>query len=93
MNCCKKLWASSWRRQIVFWEEGEEAFSFSDPEVNELREQLLRLPSSYRVVVHLFYFEDMSVEEVAQILGRKPSTVRTQLTRARRLLHKYFDED
>ncbi|MFQ7399455.1 MAG: RNA polymerase sigma factor [Neglectibacter sp.] len=51
------------------------------------------MPSSYRAVVHLFYFEDMSVEEVAQILGRKPSTVRTQLTRARRLLHKYFDED
>ena len=93
MNCCKKLWASSWRRKIVFWEEGEETFSFPDPEVNELREQLLRLPSSYRAVVHLFYFEDMSVEEVAQFLGRKPSTVRTQLTRARRLLHKYFDED
>lgn len=41
------------------------------------------LPQKYRVVIHLFYYEELSVEEIAGALQLKPSTVRTQLTRAR----------
>lgn len=92
LNCCKKQWSSSWRRRTVPLEEGD-GFVFPEPEETDLREQLLRLPARYRAVLHLFYYEDMTVEETARALGRKPATVRTQLTRARRLLKEYFDED
>lgn len=58
-------------------------------------EDLLRvvksLPEKYRVVIHLFYYEEMSVEEISRSLGRKPSTVRTQLTRARELLRRELE--
>lgn len=41
------------------------------------------LPPKYRTVVHLYYFEDMSVAEIAEAIGARQSTVKTQLARAR----------
>lgn len=93
LNCCKKQWAAPWRKRNVPLDEAKNLPVFSDPEETGLRESLLRLPSSYRAVLHLFYYEDMTVEETARALGRKPSTVRAQLTRARRMLKDYFEEE
>lgn len=59
---------------------------------DELIKLVKTLPSKYRVVIHLFYCEDLSVEEISVILKKKPSTVRTQLTRARELLRKVMKE-
>jgi len=54
------------------------------------REQLRRLigelPEGYRLVVHLYYYEELSTEEIARLLRRRPSTIRTQLVRAREQL-------
>ena len=47
---------------------------------------LMKIPQKYRAVIHLFYFEQMSVEQISNILDTKSSTVRTQLTRARVML-------
>lgn len=52
-----------------------------------------KLPQKYRVVIHLFYYEELSIEEIARVLDRKPSAVRTQLTRARRKLGELLKED
>ena len=58
-----------------------------------LIEQVKSLPAKYRAVIHLFYYEDMTVEEISKALQRKPSTVRAQLTRAREMLRKKLKED
>lgn len=76
---------------------GEEAFAAQryagdGQEAEELIEKVKLLPEKYRTIIHLFYYEDMSVEEISTVLKRKPSTVRTQLTRARRLLKKKMEE-
>lgn len=52
-----------------------------------------RLPLKYRGVVHLFYYEEMSIEEIATALHLKPSNVRTRLTRARKMLKTWLKED
>lgn len=41
------------------------------------------LPVKYREVIHLYYYEGYSTDEIAQILHRRSSTVRTELRRAR----------
>lgn len=41
------------------------------------------LPSKYREVIHLFYHEDYSTAQIAKILAKKESTVRSLLQRAR----------
>ena len=52
----------------------------------QLDEALQALRPGDRTVLHLFYYEEMSVREISALLKRKESTVRTQLTRARRRL-------
>ena len=44
------------------------------------------LPSKYRTVIHLFYFEDMSVAEIAKTLNIKTVTIKSQLSRGRQIL-------
>ena len=88
INCSKKFWSSAWKRKVVPLEDN---LTFSLPEENELDDALKKLAPKYRSVVHLFYYEEYSVEQIGKILNIKQSTVRTQLTRARAQLHKILE--
>ena len=46
-----------------------------------------------RALLHLFYYEDMTTAAIAKLLGRKESTVRMQLTRARRRLRELLQQE
>lgn len=83
INRAKSYFASAWFRHTVPLDEG---ISFSVPEEQKLDEALRCLPPRDRTLLHLFYYEELSVREIGQLLRRKESTVRTQLTRARRRL-------
>lgn len=100
VNCCKNYYKTAWRRRTVSLAacEGAEgiggASGGTEPsESEELIKTVKRLPERYRAVIHLFYYEDMSVKEIAAALGRRESTVRTQLVRARRLLREWLCEE
>lgn len=74
-------------------QETADAAPFSAPESLELHEALLRLAPKYRTVIHLFYYEGYTAEEIGALLHRKPATVRTQLTRARRRLASLLQDE
>ena len=50
------------------------------------------LPDKYREVVHLFYQEGLATKEIAEVLGRNESTVRSDLKRGRDQLKKILKE-
>lgn len=52
----------------------------------------MALPKKYRIVIYLYYYEGYSTEEIAKIISKTPSAVRTQLRRAREKL-KFILED
>lgn len=52
----------------------------------------MHLPAKYRIVVHLYYFEDYSVKEISEIIKVKETTVQTQLMRARAKLKEALKE-
>lgn len=52
------------------------------PEVDETWRVLRRLPVAQRTVVVLHFYEDLPLVAVAEMLGRPPATVRSQLHRA-----------
>jgi len=49
---------------------------------------IAELPAQYRVLIVLREIEGRSGEEIAQIVGRSPDSVRTGLYRARQILKK-----
>ncbi len=55
---------------------------------DELVRLVLLLPPLYRQAVALHYYGEMSIAEVAEVLGVTEGTVRTRLHRARQLLKK-----
>lgn len=83
LNRARSLFASAWFRRTV---PLEECAAFSEPEDRKLDEALGELPPKDRTLLHLYYYEELSTKEIAELLRRKESTVRTQLTRARRKL-------
>lgn len=46
-------------------------------------EEMQKLDRSSRIAVYLFYCENLSVREIASVLGMKENAVRTRLSRAR----------
>ena len=56
-----------------------------------LRKLVDALPERYRRVLTLFYYEDRSVSEVAEMLGVPEGTVKTNLFRARALLSEQLE--
>ena len=63
------------------------------PGSRELVEAILALPANQRAAVHLHYYEGYSTDEIAGILGQRPGTVRSHLSRARESLRKYLSDD
>ena len=96
INLCKNLWKTAWKQKVVAWSEDlEETEIFEESgEVEEdgIIEIVKQLPQKYRVVIHLFYYEELSIEEISRVLQVKPATVRTHLTRARAKLKKLLKE-
>ena len=89
-NCAKSLLASPWRRRTL---PLEDVYAYTDPDASAVDEAMAQLPGKDRAVVHLLYYEGYQTEEIARLLGRSPSTVRAQLTRARQRLRELLKED
>ncbi len=92
INLCKNNWKTAWKRKVVsLMDEGcEETVEL---QTDELIDTIKQLPQKYRMVIHLFYYEELSIQEIAGILNTKLSTVRTHLTRARAKLKQILEED
>lgn len=58
----------------------------------ELYEAIDRLPEKLRFTVVLFYFRDMDIASVAQILNIPPGTVKSRLDRARKILREVLSD-
>ena len=90
VNCANRFHTAPWRKRT---EPLSEALSVPAPEGEDLWEELRRLPERDRTVLHLYYYEDMTTEEIAKMLDRNPATVRSQLLRARAKLKKLLVEE
>lgn len=93
INRAKDVVHSFWRRNQTQWEEYMDEPAFEEPEDSRLFEAVMTLPEKYRTVIHLFYYEDYAVEEIAHILRRPEGTVKSQLNRGRALLKNTLQED
>ena len=92
INKAKNISMSFFRRSSVLLEDYIDTLIFETPEAKGLLEEVLKLPEKYRIVIHLFYYEDYSVKEMAEILHTSESNVKVRLSRGRKMLKKSLQE-
>ncbi len=88
VNCCHNVFSNSWAQKTAPLTED---IVFDTEEKGDVYYAVLELPQKYRAVIHLFYYEDMSIEEISKALGSNQSTVKSQLSRGRKMLKNMLE--
>ena len=92
INKAKDLRRSGLRRFYIPLEEYMETLAFETPETKNIFYEVMKLPERYRMVIHLFYYEEYSIHEIAELLKLSESNVKVRLSRGRKLLKKIIQE-
>lgn len=93
VNKAKNVSRTFWKRNKISIEEYMETLVFETPAAETLFETVMQLPEKYRIVIHLFYYEEYAVREIAQILKLSESNVKIRLSRGRAMLKETLKED
>ena len=97
INCAKKHFDQYWNKNVDYMDEPErvadEDTGYGLAEDHPVRTAVQKLPPKYRLVIHLYYFEERTVAEIAELTGQKESTVKSQMHRAREMLRGLLKED
>lgn len=92
-NICKNMLKMFWNKNrvgddvLLMVSKGDDGENTGNREVMEA---ILNLPEKYKDLVYLHYYEGYSIEEIAGILGKKSSTLRSRLSKAKALLRDYL---
>lgn len=90
INCCKNLVTSSWKRKVSLLpaeiDQRKYQMHTNKTGYDDVYEAIAKLKQTDRILVHLFYYEDYSIGEIAQMLNLKESAVKTRLFRVRKKL-------
>lgn len=92
INCAKNVSRSFWRRNTVPLEDYMDSLEFDSGQSREIFREVMNLSEKYRLVIHLYYYEDYSVAEIGKILMLTESNVKVRLSRGRQLLKKALQE-
>jgi RNA polymerase sigma-70 factor (ECF subfamily) len=90
----RKIWSilslENLRESSLKTSNPEEPISQSSKKL--IREKVMNLPSPFRDVVLLYYFDQRSYEEISEILGISQGTVKSRLSRARKILSEWLKD-
>ncbi|MEE0060227.1 MAG: sigma-70 family RNA polymerase sigma factor [Acutalibacteraceae bacterium] len=89
INKCNNFNKSVWQSRT---ESIDEHSNLIAPETDMVLDELYKLPKNYRNVIYLYYYEEYTIPEIADILGKSKNTISAQLQRARKKLKKILDE-
>ena len=100
VNTCRDMRRKAWFqhiRQCEFPERTAADSPDATDEVITVSAEIARLPEKLRIAVLLYYYQDMTVEEIAQTLGVSQPSVSQRLKKAKEKLRtalkgEYFNE-
>ena len=92
VNYCRDVLRSPWRKRRASLEEVPLPPVFQQPEEEALYQAVMALPEIYRIVLVLYYYEELSAREIGTLLNLETSAVTTRLSRARAKLKEQLGE-
>jgi len=91
LNHCRSVWRSPWKKHVSL-EELTRTIPFATRRDSDLFLSVMALPEQYRTVLYLFYYEDLTVKEIAELMKLSASAVTSRLSRARKRLKTELTE-
>lgn len=79
---------TAWFRHRASLEDAGEVAAESKEDKNEVYYAVMEMPEKYRIVIHLFYYEELSIKEICGVLNLSETAVKSRLHRARELLRE-----
>ena len=92
VNTIKSSLTSAWRRHTVALDDVTEP-SYEAADLPVLQEKVEKLPERYRIPMFLYYYEELSVNEIAHVTKSTEGTVKSLLSRGRKMLRDELKED
>ena len=92
INACKDHVKSSWFRRTVALEDAAAVAAPAVPD-SWLLDAMKELPEKYRISLYLYYYEEYSAREIADVMGVSESAVDQYLTRGRRKLRTIITDE
>jgi len=96
VNICRDYMRSAWKKRVVVTDDFL-TYSSDDVDTEEMLEKrserqalinaIMKLPDKYREIIHLHYYQDMGINDIAKVLKIPGGTVKSRLFKARALLH------
>lgn len=92
INCCNSHFVAPWHKNVTSMDDvmlsqiagtTEDEYNHGESDVYA---QILKLPKDMKEVILLFYYEDMSIREISQILQTSEANIKKRLSRARQKL-------
>jgi RNA polymerase sigma-70 factor (ECF subfamily) len=93
VNCSKKMVSNARKHDHVPLDEVAESMCFEMQEDSQIFAALADLPEKYRICMQLFYIEDMTVEQISQVVHKRAGTVRVRMNRGREMLREKLKGD
>ena len=90
INRTKSLFGTHWKKNVVLSDEIKA--SQSDESI-ELLELILSLPNDVSTAIHLYYYDNMPVKDIAQVMKKSESAIKSLLFRGRKLLKLELSDD
>lgn len=92
VNECKRTSMSFWRKKRKPLDDYIDSLVFESEDEGDLFSEVMKLKPKYRQVIHLFYYEGYSTDEISRLLKISRSAVTTRLARARKQLKEHLQE-
>lgn len=93
INESKNYLRAPFRTRTVPFEDTQMQYTFQEERSYDLFAAVMALPTKERIVIHLFYYEDLPVKEIASLLKINVSAVKTRLHRARNHLKELLGDE
>ena len=88
LNLSKNLKLSAWNKKVINLDENIE---FETKEESDIFSVVCELPTNYKTVIYLMYYEGYKVKEIAKIMKKSEGTIKTWLSRGREILKRKIE--